>query len=235
MNQPLTGVLGYAQGNPRNPTDAQVALGRDLKALGLRGRRGHDLRRAFITLAQVDGARRDLLEVITHGPRGDIVSIYTTFPWPALCAEVAKLRINRLAGDVIALPIAQAACTQDQPVGVRSCYDLVTLPQQGAKPSRVSRPSRRPQRDSKASNEADTADQIGSNSAESFAGDSADPSQAGPDLACDRNNVTGADSAIAQHLAAASATWLEQHDVRGLRRALLRLLDALEDVDLDNL
>ena len=32
----------------------------------------------------------DLLETITHGPRGDIVSVYTTFPWPALCEEVKK-------------------------------------------------------------------------------------------------------------------------------------------------
>ena len=46
----------------------------------------------------MDGARRDLLESITHGPRGDIVSIYTTFPWPALCDEVAKLKINMREG-----------------------------------------------------------------------------------------------------------------------------------------
>ena len=69
--------------------------------LGLRRRRGHDLRRTFITLAQVDGARRDLLEIVTHGPRGDIVSIYTTFPWPALCAEVAKLDVRLLEGRVL--------------------------------------------------------------------------------------------------------------------------------------
>jgi hypothetical protein len=50
--------------------------------------------RTFITLAQVDGARRDLLEAVTHGPRGDIVSVYTTFPWPALCEEVGKLKIS---------------------------------------------------------------------------------------------------------------------------------------------
>lgn len=66
------------------------------KALLLRHRRGHDLRRTFITLAQVDGARRDLLETITHGPRGNIINVYTTFPWPALCAEVAKLRITKV-------------------------------------------------------------------------------------------------------------------------------------------
>jgi integrase len=72
----------------------------DLAMLGLRHRRGHDLRRTFITLAQVDGARRDLLETITHGPRGNIINVYTTFPWPALCAEVAKLRIKKVTTGV---------------------------------------------------------------------------------------------------------------------------------------
>jgi len=33
--------------------------------------------------SQVDVACRDLLETVTRGPRGDIVSLYTTFPWPA--------------------------------------------------------------------------------------------------------------------------------------------------------
>ena len=87
----------------RNATARDAAwtikqLHEDLDMLGLRRRRGHDLRRTFITLAQVDGARRDLLETVTHGPRGDIVSIYTTFPWPALCEEVAKLKISLRKG-----------------------------------------------------------------------------------------------------------------------------------------
>jgi integrase len=67
----------------------------DLEALGLRRRRGHDLRRTFITLAQEDGAERDVLQVITHAPNPeDVMSLYTTFPWPRLCAAVAKLRIT---------------------------------------------------------------------------------------------------------------------------------------------
>ncbi|HTR56471.1 MAG TPA: hypothetical protein VMJ10_37615 [Kofleriaceae bacterium] len=75
--------------------DADDAFKEDLAAVGLRNRRGHDLRRTFITLAQVDGARRDLLKVITHGPAADdIINLYTTFPWPALCAEVAKLDVK---------------------------------------------------------------------------------------------------------------------------------------------
>ena len=78
----------------RESPDAQRALHDDLALLELRPRRGHDLRRTFIKLAQVDGARKDILEAISHGPRGDIVSVYTTFPWPVLCAEVAKLEIE---------------------------------------------------------------------------------------------------------------------------------------------
>jgi hypothetical protein len=65
-----------------------------LATLKLRPRRGHDLRRTFITLARVDGARGDLLESMTHALRDDIISIYTTFPWPALCAEVEKLNVS---------------------------------------------------------------------------------------------------------------------------------------------
>jgi hypothetical protein len=43
------------------------------------------------------------LESISHGPRGDIVSVYTTFPWPGLCcAEMAKLRSEVRKGLVIA-------------------------------------------------------------------------------------------------------------------------------------
>jgi integrase len=85
----------------RQSPESQAALLGDLKLLTLRRRRGHDLRRTFITLAQVDGARRDLLETITHGPRGDIINVYTTFPWPALCAEVAKLQIALREGKLL--------------------------------------------------------------------------------------------------------------------------------------
>jgi hypothetical protein len=46
------------------------------------------------------GPRRDLLETVTHVPRGDIVSVYTSFPWPALCAEIAKLKIDLREGEL---------------------------------------------------------------------------------------------------------------------------------------
>ena len=85
----------------RTAQESPKQLHQDQDMLGLRRRRGHDLRRTFITLAQVDGARRDLLETVTHGPRGDIVSIYTSFPWPTLCAEVAKLKIEVREGKIL--------------------------------------------------------------------------------------------------------------------------------------
>lgn len=47
----------------------------------------------MITLARSDGASTEILQAITHGPRGDIVNLYTTWPWPVLCAELAKLRV----------------------------------------------------------------------------------------------------------------------------------------------
>ncbi len=101
------------------PPTADDDVGRELhlEALGFRRRRFHDLRRTFITLARVDGARADLLEMITHAPRGDIINIYTSMPWPSLCAEVEKLKIERRMGDVIALPwAAQAAGSSDSSV-----------------------------------------------------------------------------------------------------------------------
>ena len=57
---------------------------------GIRSRRGHDLRRTFVSLAEADGVRRDAIESGTHGARGDIMSMYTSLPWPTLCEEWAK-------------------------------------------------------------------------------------------------------------------------------------------------
>jgi hypothetical protein len=34
-----------------------------------------------------------VLRPLTHPGASDIVGLYTTFPWPTICAEVAKLRV----------------------------------------------------------------------------------------------------------------------------------------------
>ena len=81
----------------RDKTYSFKRLREDLVALGLRHRRGHDLRRAMFSLARTDGARADLRERCTHNPRRKERSIdaYSSFEWEPLWVEIAKLRIER--------------------------------------------------------------------------------------------------------------------------------------------
>lgn len=87
----------------------------DLEALGLRHRRGHDLRRSFISLARSAGARTEILRRATHKPPREVIEGYTTFEWPIVCAEVAKLPVQRhQTGKVLPMPRA-AAVNDDGP------------------------------------------------------------------------------------------------------------------------
>lgn len=89
---------------PREANAAQKRFRLDLDELGIRARRGHDLRRTMISLALADGARREHLELITHGAkRGDAFDLYHTPPWEPLCAAISCLRIERRAGRVVRL------------------------------------------------------------------------------------------------------------------------------------
>ncbi|ADO73003.1 site-specific integrase [Stigmatella aurantiaca] len=87
-------VVPSRRGEHRRDPVVHGQLREDLELLGLRGRRVHDTRRTFISLALADGADRDKLAWVTHGPKGDIVSLDTTLPWESLCAEVAKLKVE---------------------------------------------------------------------------------------------------------------------------------------------
>lgn len=96
-------IVPSRQGACRSVNHGLKRFHEDLERVGQRPRRQHDLRRSFITLARTDGARKDVLEVITHGSRGDIVDVYMSLPWQLLCDEVAKLRLELRAGAVVAL------------------------------------------------------------------------------------------------------------------------------------
>jgi integrase len=65
----------------------------DLATLGLRARRVHDARRTFVSLLLADGADREKVRWVSHGPPGDILGSYTSLPWDSLCAEVTKLKL----------------------------------------------------------------------------------------------------------------------------------------------
>jgi hypothetical protein len=80
----------------RSKNDSYKRLQQDLQVLGFRLRRGHDLRRTMISLAQDDGASREILRDVTHGhSKRDAIDDYTTLQWTTVCAEVAKLRMAR--------------------------------------------------------------------------------------------------------------------------------------------
>lgn len=99
-------------GTAREAAESQKQLIADLGLLGLRtkagktvNRRGHDMRRTFITLARTDGATKDILRWVTHGPTaGEMMDLYSSFDWSALCAEVSKLKIGLREGALVPLP-----------------------------------------------------------------------------------------------------------------------------------
>lgn len=99
------------RGTARDANESQRQLVAELELLKLRtragkrmNRRGHDMRRTFITLARTDGAIDGLLRWVTHGPTSDMIDVYSSPPWSALCAEVSKLNISVREGTL--LPMA---------------------------------------------------------------------------------------------------------------------------------
>ncbi len=67
------------------------------------------MRRTFITLARTDGAIDSLLRWITHGPTSDMLDVYSSPPWSALCAEAAKLKIELREGTLVPMPNSGAS------------------------------------------------------------------------------------------------------------------------------
>jgi len=80
----------------------------------MRQRRHYDARRTFISLAQADGARKDVLRWITHGPTGDIFDLYTSLPWATLCEAVSCMRIDVREGKVLQLRAASEPAVGDR-------------------------------------------------------------------------------------------------------------------------
>ena len=150
--QPTPDDLLIPSSERKHLLDPQVLLRfhQDLEALGFRARRTHDARRTFVSLSLADGARRDILRWITHGPEGDIVSLYTTLPWDALCAEVSKLRVEVREGRLLKFQkLAAVGCDSpcdspnDEAKKLSSRVGLeakVTVPRAGLEPARLAAP-----------------------------------------------------------------------------------------------
>lgn len=98
-------IIPSREGRHRNVNHMKKRFDQDLARLEHRKRRQHDARRTFITLARVDGARKDVLQLITHGAdSSDIMDCYSTLPWPTLCEAVSCLRLDLREGKVLQMP-----------------------------------------------------------------------------------------------------------------------------------
>ncbi|WP_224364234.1 tyrosine-type recombinase/integrase [Hyalangium versicolor] len=115
-------IIPAREGGYRRGRQVLKQLHQDCRELGLRPRRTHDARRTLISLARADGARKDILRWITHGPPKEIMEDYTTFPWEALCEEIAKLRIQ--------LPVREESTVQ----ATAEYYGNTTFPAGTKKP-----------------------------------------------------------------------------------------------------
>jgi integrase len=228
-------VLPAATGNNLRDPVVHANLQRDLAALGLRARRVHDARRTFISLALADGARKDILRWVTHGPEGDIISAYTTLPWSALCEEVAKLRVGLREGRLLELPKAANSLNQggNPTAGVTA----------GANASRktlllhnLTTPQPNAQGGIRSPQDSSTQLQPGAVSREITNTCAATDAPPRISARADRSNAvsdsgpaTASAEQVGSLLQAASASWEEAHDVRALRKALLGVLARLED------
>lgn len=90
----------------RAGSKARERLLADLRTLGLRdtGRARHALRATLVTLGTEDGALRDVLDLLVWAKPSEVRAGYQRFGWPALCAEVSRLRLElRPGADVVTL------------------------------------------------------------------------------------------------------------------------------------
>jgi integrase len=75
----------------------------DLELLGLRHRRFHDTKRTFVSLCRERGAT-PLLRWVSHGPTArEMLDVYSSPDWKALCSEVLRLKAKLRTGKVVQL------------------------------------------------------------------------------------------------------------------------------------
>jgi integrase len=185
----------------------------DLPALGWRHRRHYDMRATFITLALEDGADAHVIETrVTHTKKSR--SAFDGYnrgrQWEATCAEVAKLRIVRRTGELVAMPIA-ASATADSPYGALTAT-ASTENQKGNKWKR--RESNMPPL---------TLHAGGRTSSHEVTSRDVSPS----DVECEGAVTASLQDPVDRQVSAALDAWRADRDVAALRRALARVLDDL--------
>jgi len=90
----------------------------DVEALGIyqRGRLTHGLRRWFISACRNASARREVIELMTHNAKGEVIDAYTSWEWSTLCDEISKLDVDLHSTKPGVLPLAKRETPEIDPV-----------------------------------------------------------------------------------------------------------------------
>jgi hypothetical protein len=86
----------------------------DAEVLGIYipGRLTHGLRRWFISTCRNASARTEVVELMTHNAKGEVIDAYTSWEWSTLCGELTKLEVDLNPAKLIALPVAKGETTE---------------------------------------------------------------------------------------------------------------------------
>ncbi|MGB3123658.1 MAG: hypothetical protein WBB95_07620, partial [Pseudomonas sp.] len=90
----------------------------DVEELGfyVPGRLTHGLRRWFISACRNASARREVIELMTHNAKGEVIDAYTSWEWSTLCDEISKLEVDLHSTKVAVLPLAKRETPEIVPV-----------------------------------------------------------------------------------------------------------------------
>ncbi len=95
-------IVPSRRGRNRTSNHQLKKFKQDLRRLGMRARRQHDLRRSLIGHAVDAGASRERLRPGTHGIGTTVLELYDSPEWTACCDQVLKLVVQIPAAAVVA-------------------------------------------------------------------------------------------------------------------------------------
>ena len=72
------------------------------------GRLTHGLRRWFISTCRNASARTEVVELMTHNAKGEVIDAYTSWEWSTLCGELTKLEVDLHSTNLVVLPLAKS-------------------------------------------------------------------------------------------------------------------------------
>ena len=90
----------------------------DVEELGfyVPGRLTHGLRRWFISACRNASARTEVVELMTHNAKGEVIDAYTSWEWSTLCEEITKLQVELHPTKLAVLPLAKVDTCETTPV-----------------------------------------------------------------------------------------------------------------------